>query len=301
MDELVTIIMSVYNETNKQLDQSINSILNQTYKNLEIIIVNDNPDNSRISDFLNKLTDARIRILTNDSNRGLVYSLNRALKSANGKIIARMDADDISEIRRIEIEYNYLKMNKLDLVGSWIKIIDNKSNQIGELKFPTEMKGINHQIKLGGCVAHPTWLGRKTVFCHLAGYRMISYCEDYDFLLRALKAGFKIGNVPFFGLNYRVRSEGVSISNKNKQLVIRRFLAKNFDVIDKLSIDDINSFIQSQKYVNEIKSLENYEKLKKQIKSKDAFAMIQIFSNINFYRYLYERILTIFFRKKYKY
>lgn len=71
-DKLISVIMSVYNETNEELESSVNSILSQTYKNLEFIIIDDNPDNARIRDFLKNQTDPRIRVIYNTENKGLV-------------------------------------------------------------------------------------------------------------------------------------------------------------------------------------------------------------------------------------
>ena len=78
MSKLVTIIMSTYNETEVELRESINSVLNQTYTNFEYIIVNDNPKNANLARVLNQLSDKRIKIIQNKNNKGLVWSLNRA-------------------------------------------------------------------------------------------------------------------------------------------------------------------------------------------------------------------------------
>lgn len=131
MSELISIIMSVYNETDSVLALSVDSILSQSYSNFEFIIVDDNPNNTQIRDFLKRQSDPRIVRIYNKENRGLVYSLNKALKVAKGSIIARMDADDISEKDRIEKEYRYLKNHNLDLVGTWIHLIDSQNNKIG--------------------------------------------------------------------------------------------------------------------------------------------------------------------------
>lgn len=94
-----------YNEKQDWLTESINSILNQTYLNLEFIIVLDNPENIELKNILNeyKLKDSRVKLLINEVNKGLVFSLNRALKECSGDYIARMDADDISHLDRIKI------------------------------------------------------------------------------------------------------------------------------------------------------------------------------------------------------
>lgn len=291
--ESISVIMSVYNETNSELESSINSILAQTYDRLEFIVIDDNPDNVRIRKFLESESDSRIKILYNHQNMGLVYSLNKALKNASGSIIARMDADDIAEKNRLEMEYLYLKKYNLDLVGTWIKLINTQNGELGALKFPTTSRGINHQIKYGGCLAHPTWLGKKELFSRLCGYRYIPYCEDYDFLLRAIKNGYKLGNVPQYGLNYRVREGGISLSNQNKQLVIRRFLSKQKSQIESIQID---KFIESKEFTREVHRLEAYEKAKKELKNHNKLAALKVITNKNLYVHLYEKYASLISR-----
>lgn len=297
MDELISVIMSVYNETNSELKLSINSILTQTYKSMEFIIVDDNPDNMRIREFLKNLSDNRIRILHNDKNKGLVYSLNKALKNAKGNIIARMDADDIAINNRLEMEYFFLKEHDLDLIGSWIKLINTNNDEIGELNFPVTSKGVNHQIKYGSCLAHPTWMGKREIFFKLNGYRDIPYCEDYDFLLRAIKNGCKLGNIPYYGLNYRIRDNGISHLNQNEQSVIRRFLAKNRNQIDVI---DIDKYIVSEKFAQEVYNLNIYENAKNEFREHNLYALLKLIRNKNLYIYLREKYVSIILRNFYK-
>lgn len=299
MEELISVIMSVYNETESDLSQSIQSILKQTYKNIEFIIVDDNPENNRIKEILLQQTDPRIKIIYNKKNMGLVYSLNEALKHANGKFIARMDADDVSVKNRIENEYKYLTKQKLDLVGTWIELIDDQNKNIGKIKFPTTTTGIIKQIRFGGCMAHPTWFGKYEVFSSLNGYREISYCEDYDFLLRAINKGYKLANVPYYGLNYRIRKNGISLSNKNKQIVIMRFLAHNRMNIDLVTEKILEEYKESLKYKNELLQLREYEMSKEGLYNHQFGAIIQVLKNKNLYKYLYEKFISAIYRKLY--
>ena len=299
MEELISVIMSVYNETNSDLSQSINSILNQTYKNIEFIIVDDNPEDKRIKEILVQQTDPRIKIIYNKKNMGLVFSLNEALKYTNGKFIARMDADDVSKYDRIEIEYSYLMKHNLDLVGTWIELIDAQNKNIGKLKFPTTTTGIMKQIRYGGCIAHPTWLGKYDVFSSLNGYRQISCCEDYDFLLRAANKGYKLANVPYYGLNYRIRENGISLSNKNKQLVIRRFLTQNMMNINLVTEQHLEEYIDSEKFKKELLQLNEYEIAKDGLHNHKVRAIIQLLKNKNLYKYLYEKYASSVYRKLY--
>ncbi len=109
-NELISVIMSVYNTNEAILRDSIESICQQTYQNIEFIIVLDKPtDNSVqiVKEYQEK--DERIIIIENDENIGLTKSLNKALTIAKGKYIARMDADDVAFHHRLEKQYQYME------------------------------------------------------------------------------------------------------------------------------------------------------------------------------------------------
>ena len=112
---IISVIMSVYNEPLDWVQESIDSILQQTFGNFEFIIINDNPNNKELFDFLitNKIKDNRIIIINNDENIGLTKSLNKGLERAKGEYIARMDADDISLPERLEKQINFLNTNHI--------------------------------------------------------------------------------------------------------------------------------------------------------------------------------------------
>ena len=130
-------IMSAYNESFDELSRSIDSIINQTYKNIEFIIVSDNPENKEIKKAVQVANDQRIKYLENKENVGLVQSLNRAISEATGSIITRMDADDISKKTRLKDELQYMQQNNLDIVGTFIEIIDEKGVvQKETMRFP---------------------------------------------------------------------------------------------------------------------------------------------------------------------
>ena len=230
---------------------------------------------------------------------GLVSSLNEALKHVNGKFVARMDADDVSLKNRIEKEYKYLLKNNLDLVGTWIRLIDTRNKYIGEIQFPTTIEGIKKQMKFGGCIARPTWFGKTKVFESLKGYRHMLYCEDYDFLLRALDKRFKLGNISFYGLNYRIRENGISLSNKNMQLIIRRFLSRNIININSITDENLREFIDSKKFSKELSRLNSYEMAKNKLYNFNLVSVVQLITNKNFYIYLHEKFVCYIYRKLY--
>ena len=283
--DLVSVILSTYNEPCEMISQSIDSIINQTYNNLEIILINDNPSRKDLDDLLKKYEkkDNRIKYIKNIENKGLVFSLNEGIKHASGNLIARMDADDISEIDRIEKQIIFLNEHDYDIVGSCIMKIDEDNNEIGQLVLPSFHKDIVRFIQYGSCVLHPTWLVKKNVYMKLEGYRNIAACEDYDFLLRAIFCGYKLGNIPDIGLKYRIRSTGVSQKSNIKQKLTMYYLAKKFKNKKDTSISDLNEYLNSSNYLNDFKKLGKYEEYKERFKNGNWFIIFLIPFNKFFY------------------
>ena len=108
---LVSVIMAEYNTNEKLLKESIESILNQTYKNFEFIIVDDCGTNN-VKKITEEYNDKRIKVLKNKKNSGLVFSLNKAINMCEGKYIARMDTDDYSYPKRLEKQVTFIEKNK---------------------------------------------------------------------------------------------------------------------------------------------------------------------------------------------
>ncbi len=219
--------MSTYNEGTEMVKDSIESILNQTYQHLEFIIIIDNPKNELLTqmiyDYQEK--DNRIKVIRNKENRGLVESLNIAISHCNGKYIARMDADDISEPNRLSMEKEFLEKNNLDFVFSGMIVIDEDGNKLFEMNLE-ELNSVEVKKRMehGNISTHPTWFLKSAVYKMLNGYRNIPYCEDFDFSLRALDYGYKIGKIKANLLKYRIRTNSISKSNEFEQMLLSRKL-----------------------------------------------------------------------------
>mgnify|MGYP000986518426 CR=1 FL=1 len=144
---LITVYMPVFNAA-KFLDQSISSILNQTFSNFEFIIVDDaSTDDSWkiIKSYAKK--DKRIVPIKNKINLGVSLTSNIAISQARGKFLARMDADDISLPNRLTLQINYLKSNsQIVAVGGQCIVIDEFDNIIGNKNFPTKFNKIKDMI-----------------------------------------------------------------------------------------------------------------------------------------------------------
>lgn len=222
---LVSVLMSCYREPVEQLGAAIGSIRSQSFSNLELILVLDDPSNDSAKKYLEAVSheDDRVHLIFNEKNLGLVGSLNKALGFANGDYVCRMDSDDISEPNRVETQLAYLSNGGFDLVGSYMNVIDDDGEAMYQVTtIPTKSMAIQRALKYNNCVPHPSWFGRREVF--EGGYRSMPLCEDYDFLMRAVLNGFKLGNCPECLVNYRMSANSLSRSNLYLQFLYQKEL-----------------------------------------------------------------------------
>lgn len=160
---MITVLLSVFNGE-KWLDKSIKSILNQSYKDFEFLIINDgSTDKSSeiIKSYAKK--DKRIKYLFHE-NIGLTKSLNKGLKLANREWIARIDCDDMANYKRLELQLNFVISNNLGLAGSYAKIIDEEGNIKRDGIVPTSHEEIFKNMKnLKKSFCHSSEIGRAHV------------------------------------------------------------------------------------------------------------------------------------------
>lgn len=286
---LVSIIMSTYKEEEIFLRQAIESILNQSYKDFEYIIILDNPDNNLhiriIKEYAN--LDKRIKFYVNEKNMGLTASLNKGLGLAKGKYICRMDADDISINKRIENQKRYLEENNYDLIGGISQMIDENGKSIYSIKkVPTNMDKIKKALRYNQIISHPTWFGKKEVFEKLNGYRNMPLCEDYDFTLRAVLNGYKISNIDEMVLKYRMTSSSISRSNLYEQYLFARFITKKYS---KNKIADIK---EAKQYVN---NHNDDRKAKRYLKANARFNIaLKDIEEKRYFKFIIDGILLTF-------
>lgn len=214
---IVSVIMSVRNGE-RYLSEALNSILKQTYKDFEFIIVDDASIDSTPL-LLKNITDKRVRIFTNKIKKGLTKSLNIALRVSYGEYIARMDHDDIARKDRLERQINFLNKHKeVGVVGSWVKLIDSDGRAKGLLKFPTKNTVIIKKIFLYNPIRHSTVLFRRNLIKKYGVYdRNLDGAEDYDLWLRLAKHT-KLANIGLPLLSYRIHQDRVSEKEEKKVL-----------------------------------------------------------------------------------
>lgn len=286
---LVSVIMSTYKEEEIFLRQAIESILNQTYKDFEYIIILDNPDNDLhkriIQEYANH--DKRIKFYINEKNMGLTASLNKGLELAKSRYICRMDADDISVNKRIENQKRYLEENGYDLIGGISQMIDENGKSIYSIKkVPTNMDKIKKALRYNQIISHPTWFGKKEVFDKLNGYRNMPLCEDYDFTLRAVLNGYKISNIDETVLKYRMTSSSISRSNLYEQYLFAKFITK------KYSENKIADIKEAKQYVN---NHNDDRKAKRYLKANARFnTALKDIEEKRYFKFIIDGILLTF-------
>jgi len=304
---LVSVIMSVYNEEENWLRESIESILNQSYKNFEFIIILDKPGNDKLDILIRKYSkiDPRIRYFVNEKNIGLVRSLNRALTFAKGAFIARMDADDISMPNRFEKQMDYLKNHPdVDFLGARCINIDEHGVELyRDSLIPGDMELIKSCLVNVDFVNHPTWFFKKECSDKNNGYREITCAEDYDFLLRLITNGFKLANINEFLVRYRIRSSGISQSNSLQQLLYSKHVVKMYK--DRVKYGHENETVEDLKNIkidaNEEKkyslALEGLSKSKLYKKKNEFYRIYLIGKSYALSKYLRILLKDITFHK----
>lgn len=161
---LVTISIPFYNDS-KYLAFAIQSVLNQTYTNWELLLIDDGSSDDSLQ-IANNYRDHRITVLSDGKNLGLATRLNESIRLANGVFYARMDADDIMAVDRIEKQIAYLMDNPhVDVVGTSAHVIDASNRIIGGVQFPKITKPKTLSDILGGAgFVHPSIMGKTEWF-----------------------------------------------------------------------------------------------------------------------------------------
>ena len=195
-----SVLMSVYNKENyKWLDESINSIMNQTIMTDDFVIVKDGKLtkelNEVISEYCKKYPDI-FHIIELKENMGLGLALATGLKECKNELVARMESDDISIAQRCEKQLNQFKQNpELDIVGSNIaEFIDNINNIQAYRILPQRDEEIKKFARRRNPFGHPSIMFRKSKVIEAGNYRDYYLCEDYDLWTRMIQKGAKCYN-----------------------------------------------------------------------------------------------------------
>lgn len=218
---LVSVILPVFN-AEKYLVECLNSILAQSLTDFELLIYNDgSTDESDI--IIKSYDDKRIRYVSMAENKGYLGLLNRGLKEAKGRFIARMDADDIAVPDRFKEQVQFLENNpEIGICGSWVEYFDGKS---GIEKRPESSKAIQYALFFGCPITHPSAMMRTSMIRQfdLNYDSKYYYAEDHNFFVKASRC-FQLANIPKPLLKYRVHQKQISSERWMEQFRIKALI-----------------------------------------------------------------------------
>lgn len=182
---LVSVVIAAYNEQDA-IHESINSVLDQSYSNLEVIVVDDG-SNDDTADTVSSMDDSRIELLQHDENRGLPAALNTGIQHARGTFIARLDADEHALPGRIAKQAAALERDQsTHVVGCWFTVIGRDHEPITTITIsPERTFSVDELLERGAGVAHGSVMFRRESVLSLGGYREeFARAQDYDLWLR---------------------------------------------------------------------------------------------------------------------
>lgn len=209
---LVSIVLATKNGS-RTVAHAIDSIINQTYSNIELIIVNDASEDDTLEILNSYLVHKGVLVINNPANFGLAVSLNRGFSAAKGELLARMDDDDFSEPDRIERQVQFLDQHPdVDVLGTGIAIYDESLNFIRNHTLPTSDAEIKKFFIRGNPLAHPTVMMRRQFFLTSGGYdKSLRRMEDLELWGRMANVS-TYANLPDHLLRYVIK--------KNKPLKV---------------------------------------------------------------------------------
>lgn len=279
---LVSVVLSVFNDE-AYVRESIESIIEQTYSNLEIIIINDGSNESTVKileEYQEK--DNRIKLI-HQSNKGLALSLNRGMELASGFYIARMDSDDISLKGRIATQVKALLKNK-DVValGSNADVIDRDGVYIYKIEKPLTWDEIKKTLPYRSPFIHPSVIFKREEALKVGGYPNVPVGQDLLFFSKLSKIG-KFMNIDESLIKYRINPMAVSRKSseikKIFKLIIEEYIDKgtlNDDLVEELKRKKTNQGQRSKHYEYHLLLAKkylwnNFQKQKSRENSRAAF------------------------------
>lgn len=241
-----SVLMSVYKKENANyLSQAINSMLNQTVKPTEIVLVEDGPltdELYEVIDFFVRENPSVFKIVKNEQNLGLGLALAKGLLECSNELVARMDTDDIAKSDRIQKELaEFDEDSKLSLCGGYIREFEGEDIDytVGIRTVPIEDTEIKTYIKSRCPFNHMTVMFKKSEVLKAGNYQHLLYNEDYLLWINMLKAGCKFKNIPEVLVDVRVDKNFYSDRRGGNQYfesekAIQDILLKN-KMIDKMT------------------------------------------------------------------
>jgi glycosyltransferase involved in cell wall biosynthesis len=224
----VTVLMPVYN-AGVYLKDAVESILNQTFRDFEFIIIND-ASTDNFCKIVEKYHDPRITLIHNSKNVGITQSLSAGLAKASGRYIARMDADDVAFPARLERQLSYLVSHDVVLLGTWAQAIDSGGKIMRQIIAPIESSLLRWKLLFNNPFVHSSVIFSKKEVLEIGGYRS-SFAEDYDLWSRVAHS-YPIAVLPEVLLKWRDHPKSTySMSERNQENYTDTIVKRNIELL----------------------------------------------------------------------
>jgi glycosyltransferase involved in cell wall biosynthesis len=208
MSPVFSIVLCTYN-AEAYLDQCLQSLLQQTYADFELIIVDDGSSDGTLP-YLRSLADPRIRLITLETNHGLIFARNRGFDESKGRYIAIMDADDIADPQRLEEQLKVLDSGEVDVCGSFHVSLDSVSGKRRTRRSPTSDSDIRALLTIYCPLCNPSTTVRTDVLRKHRYNSAYPHAEDYGLWCDIAADGGKFRNIKRPLLTYRLHPGQVS-------------------------------------------------------------------------------------------
>lgn len=265
----VSVIMSVYNGE-AYLAEAIESIINQTFQNWELIVINDCSTDSTaqiLADFAQK--DARVKVHPNEVNLRLPTSLNKAISLCSGKYIARMDADDISLPGRLEKQYKFMEENPdVSLSSCRFMTVKNGVYASGGAGGRCDSDAIKAMLLVANPILHPGVIAKAEVMKEFCYDTTLTCTEDLELWTRLAMANHKMKILPECLLIYRLHDKQITSTTLERQHTeVLKIQQKYYSSLLQSMDEDMQKFYISGVYFKENASIDRFVKYAKWLKS----------------------------------
>ncbi len=210
----VSVLMPVYNPHPVYFRQAVESVLNQTLDDWELVIVED-PSPHPASEILKDYPDPRIRHFVRPQRTSLGDAMNFGLEQSRGDLVAVLHADDICEPNRLEKQVAVMNENpEITVLGTQLTVIDGEGKLLGYRLYPCDHETIVRAMKSFNSVGHPSVVFQKEKVMEVGGYQPIDLAEDYELWCRLAKHGARFTALSEALVRYRVHTESLSKGTK---------------------------------------------------------------------------------------
>ena len=273
----ISVIMSVYNGE-QYLDQAIESVCNQTFKSWELIIIND-CSTDKTAEILNDyaLKDSRIKVHTNETNLRLPTSLNKAVSFAEGKYVARMDADDICMPDRLEKQYEFMENNPdISLSSCRFMTLKNGVVSSGGCGGKTDNSSLRALLLVTNPILHPGIIAKTKVMQDLPYDITLTCTEDLELWTRFAMENYKMQILPEYLMIYRLHDKQITettLERQHKEVVRiqKEYFGKFLDTMSEEQEDFYINGIYFREEINVNKFCDFYKWIKSVNKKTKSF------------------------------